>query len=85
MHLWVSTRTRSCLESRAIAPVGQTCAQGAGSQCRQRLGTESPEELSPAELLTRYLESKETSPERTQILLQHAKEIFESTLSADVV
>ena len=52
---------------------------------RQRLGTESPEELSPAELLTRYLESKETSPERTQMLLQHAKEIFESSLSADVL
>ena len=40
MHLCVSTRTRSCLVSRAIAPVGQTCAQGAGSQCRHRLGTD---------------------------------------------
>jgi exonuclease SbcD len=50
---------------------------------RQRLGTESPEELSPADLLTRYLESKETSPERTQVLLKHAQEIFQSVSSAD--
>src|SRR5210317_2135111 len=40
MHLCESTRTRSCFASRAIAPVGQTCAQGAGSQCRHRLGTD---------------------------------------------
>ena len=38
MHLCASTRTRSCRVSRAIAPVGQTCAHGAGLQCRQRLG-----------------------------------------------
>ena len=30
---------------------------------RQRLGGESPEELTPAELLARYLESTETAPE----------------------
>jgi exonuclease SbcD len=44
---------------------------------RQRLGGESPEELTPAELLTRYLESKDTSPDRMKILLQHASEIFQ--------
>jgi exonuclease SbcD len=45
---------------------------------RQRLGGESPEELTPAELLTRYLESKETPPERIEKLLQYAEEIFET-------
>lgn len=45
---------------------------------RQRLGGESPEELTPTELLTRYLESKETSPERTEVLLQHAQAILEA-------
>ncbi len=45
---------------------------------RQRLGGESPEELSPADLLTRYLESKDTPPEQTRVLLQHAEEIFQS-------
>ncbi len=44
---------------------------------RQRLGGESPEELTPAELLTRYLESKDTSSDRIEILLQHASEIFQ--------
>jgi exonuclease SbcD len=43
---------------------------------RQRLGTDSPEELSPGELLTRYLESKETPPDRIQVLLRHAEEIL---------
>jgi exonuclease SbcD len=45
---------------------------------RQRLGGESPEELTPAELLARYLESKETPPERIEKLLQYAEEIFET-------
>jgi exonuclease SbcD len=45
---------------------------------RQRLGGESPEELTPAELLARYLESKETPPERIETLLQYAEEIFEA-------
>jgi exonuclease SbcD len=44
---------------------------------RQRLGGESPEELTPAELLVRYLESKETPPQRIEALLQHAAEIFQ--------
>ncbi len=46
---------------------------------RQRLGGESPEELTPAELLARYLESKETPPERIEALLKHAEEIFEAS------
>jgi len=45
---------------------------------RQRLGGGSPEGLSPAELLARYLESKGTPPERIQALLQHAEEIFQA-------
>jgi exonuclease SbcD len=44
---------------------------------RQRLGGESPEELTPAELLTRYLESKDTPSNRIEMLLQHASEIFQ--------
>jgi exonuclease SbcD len=47
---------------------------------RQRLGGDSPEELTPAELLARYLETKDTPPERLQVLQQHAEEIFQSEL-----
>jgi exonuclease SbcD len=47
---------------------------------RQRLGGESPEELTPAELLARYLESKETPPDRVEVLLQYAEEIFQADL-----
>jgi exonuclease SbcD len=43
---------------------------------RQRLGGDSPEELTPAELLTRYFESRETPPERIEVLLQYAEDIF---------
>jgi exonuclease SbcD len=45
---------------------------------RQRLGGESPEEMTPAELLARYLESKDTPPDRAAMLLQHAEEIFQA-------
>jgi DNA repair protein SbcD/Mre11 len=45
---------------------------------RQRLGGESPEELTPSELLARYLESRGTPQERIQVLLDHAGEIFEA-------
>ena len=45
---------------------------------RLRLGGESPEELTPAELLARYLESKETPAERIEILMQHAAEILDA-------
>lgn len=43
---------------------------------RQRLGGESPEELTPTELLTRYLESKDTPRERIEMLVQYAQEIL---------
>ena len=45
---------------------------------RQRLGGESPEELTPAELLGHYLKSKETPPERIEVLLEHAEGIFQA-------
>jgi exonuclease SbcD len=44
---------------------------------RQRLGGQSPEGLTPAELLARYLESKGTPPQRIEILLQYAGEILQ--------
>jgi exonuclease SbcD len=43
---------------------------------RTRLGGASPESLTPIELLERYLESRDTSPERTKTLLEYAEEIF---------
>jgi exonuclease SbcD len=45
---------------------------------RQRLGGESPEELTPAELLARYLETKSTPPERVQTILRYAEGIFQA-------
>jgi len=45
---------------------------------RQRLGGQSPEGLTPAELLARYLESKGTPPRRIEVLLQHAEEILQA-------
>jgi exonuclease SbcD len=45
---------------------------------RQRLGAESAEGLSPAELLARYLESKGTPPDRIRVLLQYAGKILSS-------
>lgn len=44
---------------------------------RSRLGTESPEALSPLELLERYLTAKETLVERRKTLLSRAKEIMQ--------
>jgi exonuclease SbcD len=44
---------------------------------RLRLGGDLPEELTPAELLARYLESRDTPPDRVEVLLQHAAEIFQ--------
>jgi exonuclease SbcD len=45
---------------------------------RQRLGGESPEGLSPKDLLARYLDSKDTPPERSEVLLQYAEEILQA-------
>lgn len=43
---------------------------------RLRLGIDSPEELSPAELLARYLETRGTPQDRIEVLLEHAEQIF---------
>ncbi|UCC65354.1 MAG: exonuclease SbcCD subunit D [Anaerolineae bacterium] len=43
---------------------------------RIRLGGAAPESLTPIELLERYLESRNTPPERAQVLLQYAEGIF---------
>jgi exonuclease SbcD len=48
---------------------------------RQRLGGESFEELTPSELLSRYLESKGMSPERIEVLLDQALEIMQDGLT----
>jgi len=45
---------------------------------RQRLGGDSPEGLAPAELLARYLASKELPPDRIKVLLKHAEEILQA-------
>jgi exonuclease SbcD len=43
---------------------------------RVRLGGAAPESLTPPELLERYLESKNTSPERAKTLLRYSEGIF---------
>jgi exonuclease SbcD len=45
---------------------------------RQRLGGESPEELTPQELLARYLETKGTAQDRVEVLMRHAEEVFQT-------
>ncbi len=44
---------------------------------RLRLGGDSPEELTPPELLARYFESKETPQERIETLLEYAQEVMQ--------
>jgi len=46
-------------------------------ETRIRLGNLSPEEMTDPELLSKYLETKNTEPERSQVLLAHAEMIFE--------
>jgi len=43
---------------------------------RARLGVDRPEGLSPAELLERYLASKDTPPERIALLKEYAEQLF---------
>ena len=45
-------------------------------KARVRLGGQTPEELTDRELLTKYLEVKDTPPERAELLLEHAESIF---------
>jgi exonuclease SbcD len=48
---------------------------------RKRLGGDSFEELTPGELLRRYLESKGLSPERIEVLLDRAHEIMQQDMA----
>ena len=43
---------------------------------RLRLGDQPVEEMTPHQMLERYFQVKQTSPERTKLLLSHAEEIF---------
>jgi len=43
---------------------------------RLRLGDQPIEEMTPRQMLERYFQVKQTSPERTQLLLKHAENIF---------
>ena len=45
-------------------------------ETRVRLGNLTPEEMTDHELLTKYLETKNTEPERAKVLLEHAEAIF---------
>ncbi|OQY22543.1 MAG: hypothetical protein DRJ03_21485 [Chloroflexi bacterium] len=45
-------------------------------EARVRLGSLAPEEMTDRELLTKYLEAKNTEPERAEVLLEHAEAIF---------
>ena len=45
-------------------------------EARVRLGSLAPEEMTDRELLAKYLETKKTDPERTEVLLKHAEAIF---------
>jgi exonuclease SbcD len=43
---------------------------------RLRLGDQPVEEMTPRQMLERYFQVKQTPPERTQLLLKHAEQIF---------
>jgi len=45
-------------------------------EARVRLGNLTPEGLTDHELLAKYLETKNTDPERARVLLEHAEAIF---------
>ena len=45
-------------------------------EARVRLGNLAPEEMSDRQLLARYLETKNTDPDRMDVLLSHAETIF---------
>ena len=45
-------------------------------EARVRLGSLAPEEMTDRELLVKYLETKNTEPERCRVLLEHAETIF---------
>jgi hypothetical protein len=46
-------------------------------KARVRLGDQAPEEMTDRELLAKYLEVKDTPPERIKTLLEHAEPILQ--------
>ncbi len=64
---------RALLTSAFVAGISREVERAA----RVRLGTLSPEEMTPPQLLERYLEARGSEPERTKELLQYAQGIFE--------
>jgi exonuclease SbcD len=46
-------------------------------EARVRLGDLAPEEMTDRELLAKYLETRDTEPERAKALLEHAETMFE--------
>jgi exonuclease SbcD len=64
---------------RALQPANYVAAfvKEAERPERVRLGGASPESLTPAQLLERYLESRDTAPERIKTLQQYAEGIFD--------
>jgi exonuclease SbcD len=45
-------------------------------EARVRLGELAPEEMTDRELLAKYLETRNTDPERARVLLEHAEAVF---------
>ncbi len=50
-------------------------------EARVRLGNLAPEEMTDRELLSKYLETRNTKPERANALLEHAESIFADSLT----
>ncbi len=66
-------------EIRALLPqahIVDSVTRNVDRQARLRLGSLSPEELSDAELLERYLIDRSIAPERTKVLLEHAQAVM---------
>ncbi|HEC34646.1 MAG TPA: exonuclease SbcCD subunit D [Chloroflexi bacterium] len=62
-------------DARFIGSIGREVER----EARVRLGGLAPEEMTPRQLLDRYLEAKGTEPERKKELLAWAEEIFSQT------
>jgi exonuclease SbcD len=54
-----------------------TIARDIKREVRPRLGSRTAEEITPLEALKAYLESKNTSPERTKVLLEYGQKLIE--------
>ncbi len=54
-----------------------TIARDIKRETRLRLGSRTAEEITPLEALKAYLESKNTSPERTKVLLEYGEKLMQ--------